>query len=166
MFVILTLGLVFGVAVLLFPVDITTIYSIGDKSVYFLVLLIFCYIVGQSIRIRQLEYLEKSCTEIYRKKRIKAQPGLSQSEFQESIAIIDKLEEDYYAGKIELFDLNEAYNQHNNRFSMWEEFPYPYLLKGRRLLRHTKEYNAFFEKYDKQGITKYTNFFNFLKIRV
>ena len=163
LFVIITLWLIFGVLIILIPDDISNIYSIGDKSISFLVLLIFSYIVGQSVRIRQLENLEKACTETYRKRKIKAQPGLSNDEFQESISRIDKLEEEYYAGKTTQDQLAEIYKQHNNRFGIWEFFPYPYLLRGRRLLLHPSDYNQFFEKYDQQGITKHANFFNFIK---
>ena len=163
LFIILTLWLIFCVLIILIPGNISNIYSIGDKSISFLVLLIFSYIVGQSVRIRQLETLEHACTEAYRKKKKKAQPGLSDEEFQESIRIIDQLEKDYSAGKITQDKLAEIYSQHNKKFGIWEEFPYPYLLRGRRLLLHPPDYIQFFEKYDQQGITKYANFFNFIK---
>jgi hypothetical protein len=119
--------------------------------------------VGQSVRIRQLENLEKTCTDAYRKRKIKSKPGLSNDEFQESISRIDKLEEEYYAKKATQDQLAEVYKQHNSRFGVWEEFPYPYLLRGRRLLLHSPDYQQFFEKYDRQGITKNSNFFNFCK---
>jgi hypothetical protein len=115
LFVILTLWLIFCLAIVLFSFNINSIFVIGDKSISFLILLIFSYIAGQSLRIRQLEHLEKACTETYRKKRMKAHPGLSEDEFQESIRSIDQLEEDFYAGKTTQDKLVEAYKQHNNR---------------------------------------------------
>ena len=163
LFVIFTLWLFFGVLIILIPLDLFNIYSIGDKSFGFLVLLIFSYIAGQSLRIKQLNHLETACTETYRQKRIKEE-GLSGEEFEESIKTIDKIEEDYYAGRSTLDKLVEVYKQHNDRFRIWEEFPYPYLLRGRRLSLQSKGYNQFFEKYDKQGITKYQYFFNFCKL--
>lgn len=163
LFVIFTLWLFFGILIILMPSDVFTVYSIGDKSVSFLTLLIFSYIAGQSLRIKQLNQLEKACTETYRKKRIKNESGLSEKNFEESVKTLDKVEEDYYAGRSTLDRLVEVYKQHNDKFRIWEEFPYPYLLRGRRLLLQSKGYIQFFEKYDKQGITKDQYFFNFCK---
>ncbi len=59
--------------------------------------------------------------------------------------------------------LVEAYKQHNDRFGLWEEFPYPYLMRGRRLTLHARDYSQFFEKYEQQGITHNQSFFNFCK---
>ena len=110
LFVILTLWLIFSVLIILIPGIVSTIDSIEAKSISLLVFLIFSYIVGQSVRIRQLENLEQACTEAYRKRKKKTQPGLSDDEFQESIRKIDKLEEDYYAGKITQDKLDEVYS--------------------------------------------------------
>jgi hypothetical protein len=77
LFVILTLWLIFCIVIILSPVSATSLNGIEGKSISFLVLLIFSYITGQSLRIRQLEHLEKACTATYRKKRMKAHGALS-----------------------------------------------------------------------------------------
>lgn len=126
----------------------------------FLVLLIFSYIAGQSLRIKRLGDLEKLCTEYYRKKVL---PHRSQTEWEEETKNIDNEERNYWSGDSSIEELREVYKQYNERFQIWETFPYGYLLKGRRLLRQSEDYNCFFEKYDKQGLMRLETFFNFCK---
>jgi hypothetical protein len=163
LFVTLTLCFLFGILIVLPPFDTSGAFSFADSTVGCFVLLILSYVVGQSLRMKQLNDLEKACAEAYRKKRKKDRPELSDEEFKKSIKEIDEKEQDYYAGKSTLDELTEAYRQHIGRFKIWEEFPYPYLMKGRRLQRHPRGYNQFFDKYDGQGVTKHKRFFNFCK---
>lgn len=158
--VVFTLCLFFGILILLGPLASLNVFAIADNSIGFLVLLIFSYVAGQSLRLRRLDHLERVCTEEYRK-RYKSE--LSKKDFDESIQNINKEENAYYAGQLTSDKLTEVYKQHCDRFGIWEEFPYPYLKKGRRLSRQPTRYNEFFEKYDRQGITKYKRFFNFCK---
>ena len=55
------------------------------------------------------------------------------------------------------------YEEHNDKFGLWEEFPYPYGFRGRRLQRQTIEYIKFFDKYEKAELTKHSNLFHFCK---
>jgi hypothetical protein len=158
--VVLTLWLLFGIFVVFIPLTSFNILTIGGNTVGFVVLLIFSYVAGQSLRLRRLDDLESACTQEYRKKH---KPELSDAEFEGSIKEIDQEEENYYEGRSTMEVLIDIYEKHNNRFGLWEAFPYPYLLKGRRLARHPKDVNLFFEKFDRQGITKYKRFFNFCK---
>jgi hypothetical protein len=163
LFVTLTLCFLFGILIVLTPFNAPDAFSLADSPVGCFVLLILSYIAGQSLRMKQLNDLEKACAETYRKKRKKDRPELSDEEFKASIKEIDEKEQDYYAGELTLDELTEAYRQHIGRFGIWEQFPYPYHMKGRRLLRHSRDYNQFFEKYDRQGVTKHKRFFNFCK---
>jgi len=142
------------------PFSPSTSFSISLTDNSFFVLLIVSYIAGQSLRIKRLEDLEKKCTEEYRKRKF---PNLKQSEWQEFVKMIDKEEKDYFAGQANIDNLKEIYKQYNDKFSFWEEFPYAYRLIGRRLLKQSEDYIKFFEKYDKQGLTKTETFFNFCK---
>jgi len=129
----------------------------------FLILIIFSYIAGQSLRIKRLDDLEKRCTDEYRKKTL---PNINQSDWEKQIQKIKDDEEKYYAGNLSLEQLKEIYREYNNKFRYWEPFPYGYRLKGRRLLYQSENYIKFFEKYDKQGITEFDTFFNFCKSTV
>ena len=104
--------------------------------------------------------VEQECTREYRKKR---RLGMGKGEFADSVKKLEDEEEKYYAGKSTQDNLVSMYIQHNKRFGFWEVFPYPHLIKGRRLQSYPKSYIEFFEKYDIQGITKYERFFNFCK---
>ncbi len=157
--VIFSLCLFWGIAILV-PFDSSGGLSIGGNSVSFFVLLVFSYIAGQSLRMKRLHDLERACTETYRKKH---KAGLSDEDFEASIERIKQQEQEYYADGSNLDKLTAAYKQHNKQFEFWEMFPYPYLVRGRRLYRHPRNYNQFYEKYDKQGITKDDRFFNFCK---
>ena len=84
-------------------------------------------------------------------------------EFNESRKQLDDNEEQYYRNAMSLEDLKEEYKRHNYIYGIWEEFPYPYQLKGRRLDRHSADYNDFFEKYDRQHVTRTRTFFHFCK---
>jgi hypothetical protein len=166
--VVFTLWFIFGIMIFFIPSDTFNILSSFDNFAIFSILLVFSYIAGQFLRLKQLKDLEKKCTEEYRKRRIEnfkkeGKSVLSQLEFEKSIENIEEVEKKYFSGVLDIEKLKEVYINHNNRFGIWEEFPYPYQLKGRRLLHLPKEYNQFFEKYDKQGILKYRTFFNFCK---
>lgn len=158
--VIFTLWLIFGVSIVFIPLASLNVFSVGENTAGFVVLLIFSYVSGQSLRIKRVSHVERECTKEYRKK---CGVEISEEKFNESIERIEGEEEKYYAGKSTRDRLVDVYKQHNSRFGIWEEFPYPYLMKGRRLLLHPESYNEFFEKYDKQGITRSSRFFNFCK---
>ena len=129
-----------------------------DNNIF--VVLIFSYIAGQALRMKRLEDLEEKCTAAYRKKSF---PNLDRSEWEKTVANIDKEEENYFAGQANIERLKKVYEEYSNRFRFWEEFPYAYRLRARRLLSQSENYIKFFEKYDRQGITKTENFFNFCK---
>ena len=158
--IILTLWLLFGISIIFPPLASLNVFAFSENSVGFLVLLIFSYVAGQALRIRRLDDLERVCTEEYRRKY---KSSLSEREFDESIRKINQEEEAYFAGQLAHTKLKETYKQHCDKFGIWEEFPYPYLKKGRRLSRLSTNYNELFEKYDQQGITKSSRFFNFCK---
>lgn len=166
--VIFTLWFIFSIMIFFIPADSFNSLASFNNFVTFSILLVFSYIAGQFLRLKQLIDLEKKCTEEYRKQRIEdskkeGKSELSQSEFKKSTDNIDELEKKYFSGDLNIEKLKEEYINHNNRFGIWEEFPYPYELRGRRLLHQSKEYSKFFEKYDEQGILKYRTFFNFCK---
>lgn len=155
-----TLWLFFGIIIIFVPSSSLTILAIGDNSISVFALLIFSYVAGQFLRLKRLDDLEEKCTRVYRKKD---KPNLDNKKFKEAAKKIDQEEAKYYAGQSSLDDLKSVYRQYNKKFGFWEKFPYPYLLKGRRLERLTTNYNEFFENYDRHGITKYRAFFNFCK---
>ncbi|GIK38599.1 MAG: hypothetical protein BroJett011_24320 [Chloroflexota bacterium] len=158
--IIFTLGLFFGILIILAPLASFNLFTIADNSIGFSVLLIFSYVAGQSLRLRGLDQLEKVCTEEYRK-RYKSK--LSREIFDQAIEHINKEENDYQAGQSTLDKLKNVYEKFIDEFRIWEEFPYPYFMKARRLARLSTNYNEFFEKYDRQRITKNARFFNFCK---
>lgn len=84
-------------------------------------------------------------------------------EFNESRKQLDDNEEEYYRKAMSLEDLTDKYKRHNYIYGIWEEFPYPYQLRGRRLDRQSADYNDFFEKYDRQHVTRTQTFFHFCK---
>ena len=158
--VILTLWLFFCIAIAVVPINALNVFAVADNSTGFFVLLIFSYIAGQLLRVRGLGRLEKICTEEYQKRR---KPTLSQKDFDQSIETIVSEEGAYFSGQSTLDKLQEIYRQHIEKFGIWEEFPYPYFIKGRRLLYQSADYNEVFDKYDSQGFTKFSRFFNFCK---
>ena len=172
--------LIFGSAELL------TTFLRGDTFYAFAVSLIFSYIGGQLLRLKQLKHVEEACTKRYRKTKAKeyrnrtragqfkkqddpeelnqSEPEeLNQSEFEKAKEKLDNLEQQYFAGTLDIEELRNEYEGHNKRFGIWEEFPYPYQLRGRRLLRQSPEYNRFFDKYEKLGMTKEPTLFHFFK---
>lgn len=158
LFIILTLWFIFVVTLIL-PDYSFDVLSFSDSSSGFLVLLIISYIAGQSLRMKQLYRLERKCTKAYRKKH-----GFTEKKCEEMTQEIEDAEQDYYAGRLTLEELKDKYRKLFKSTSwLWEEFPYPHLRKGRRLLRHPWSYFQFFEKYDRQGVTKHQRFFNFCK---
>ncbi len=167
--VVITLWGLFGVSIIFMPIDFFP--NLNNLATYSM-LIIFSYTFGQFLRLKQLDYLEGRCTEEYRKKRVKeikkkeaseiSQSKL-QAEFEQSIQKLDELEEKYSTGNLEIEQLKKEYIEHRDRFGFWEESPYPYLLKARRLVKKSIGYNKFFEKYDGQGVMKHRAFFNFCK---
>jgi len=145
---------------LFIPINSTTLLSISQNFYFYIVLLIFSYIAGLSSRIKRLDDLEEKCTIKYRETEKK---NLTEEDFNNSIEEIKKEEDKYYSGNIKIQKLKEIYRIHNEKFGLWEFFPYPYVIKGRRLIQQSKKYNKFFEKYEKKGITKFKTFFNFCK---
>ena len=168
--VIFLLWLLFGIIVIILPsFSLDFLSTINNFSIFY-ILLIFSYIAGQLLRIRQLTDLEKKCTKEYRNKRIenfkKNRIVPSEEGFIESIRKLDELEQKYYEGNLNIEKLKTAFDQHHEMYSIWEEFPYPYFNKCKRFFLQTLNFNKFFEKYEKQGITKDRTFFNFCKAMV
>lgn len=159
--IIFLVWLVFGLAIVIYPADLFSKLTIGNGSIEIFVLLIFSYTAGQFLRLKQLNDLDKDCTNAYRKKE---KPEISKDAFDDSIANLKKTEQSYYAGELNYDELKKEFKQHIKKFGFWEEFPYSYHLKGRDLLQQSKEYNEFFEQYDKEGILKRKRFFNYCKI--
>lgn len=162
--------IVFGIAFLFIPFDLFNTLPSFNKLANFFLLVIFSYVAGQFLRMKQLSSLEKKCTDVYRKKIIKnskeeneGKPKISHEEFEKSVASINEAKRKYFSGKLKLEELKEIYITHKNRFDLWEKFPYPYFFTGGGFLLNTEEYNKFFEKYDKQGIMRNQAFFNFCK---
>jgi hypothetical protein len=129
-----------------------------DKSI--IVLLIISYVAGQSLRIKQLKDIEDRCTEEYRKIFY---PQVKLVEWEEFVKDIDKEAKDYFSGVSSIERLKDAYRQYLDKFGLWEQFPYGYRLTARRLLEQPENYIQFFEKYDKQNLTKTETFFNYCK---
>ena len=129
-----------------------------DKSI--IILLIISYVAGQSLRIKQLKDIEEICTEEYRKRHF---PKVKPLEWEECVKDIDNEAKDYFSGASNIERLKEAYKQYVDKFGFWEKFPYGYSLTARRLLHQPEDYMKFFEKYDKQNLTKTETFFNYCK---
>jgi hypothetical protein len=145
---------------LMVPFSPSATFNVLPPENSFIMLLIISYVVGQSLRIKRLTALEERCTEEYRRKNF---PNMKQSEWEEFVKNIEKEEKEYFSGNSNIEKLKEIYSQYNHKFDFWEEFPYAYRLIARRLLQQSEDYIKFFEKYDKQGLTKTETFFNFCK---
>ncbi len=152
-----TLWFFWAVVIIIDPSTSLTLFP-TDNNI--LILLIFSYIAGQSLRIKRLDALEERCTEEYRKQKL---PSLDESEWKKHIQNIKEEEEKYFAGNSSLDRLKHVYREYSDKFKFWEKFPYGYRLRGRRLLHQPENYIKFFKKYDKQGITKFETFFNLCK---
>lgn len=154
-----TLWFFWGIMISLKLPNLFTIIPSVDNVAIFSILIILSYIAGQTLRVKRLDDIDKKATETYRKKK-----KLNEEALEESIAEIDAAEKNYFAGKTKNRDeLKSVYRQNKKNFGYWEEFPYPCAVKTRRLFQLPDKYNDFFEKYDKQGITKSKAFFNFCK---
>lgn len=138
----------------------STSFNFISNDYTFAFLVIISYIAGQTIRIKRLDNLEKRCTKKYRKRKL---PKLNEDAWKKCINEIVLKEDAYFTGTSNIAQLKEVYKTYNEQFRYWEEFPYAYRLKGKRLLEQSENYIKFFEKYDKQGITKNKAFFNFCK---
>jgi hypothetical protein len=135
-----------------------------NNSGTFFIFLVFSYIAGQSLRIKQLEELEGKCTELYRKTFRKGE--LSNEEYERSLAEVREAEKAYLAKRLTREKLTKVLAKHVEKCGLWEKFPYSTYLKLRRLRANTQSYNEFFEKYEKQGIGKEHAFFNFCQMVV
>lgn len=155
--VILTLLAIWAVIVPFNPSASFDVLAAGNR---FIVLIIISYVAGQSLRMRRLEDLEKRCTEEYRKKNF---PNTTLTEWKKRVGDVDRVEKDYFLGKSDIEKLKEAYRKYNDEFRFWEIFPYGYRLRARMLLHQSESYVKFYEKYDKQCLTKTEAFFNFCK---
>lgn len=145
---------------LFFPIDFSSFMVLGQNLYFYIVLLIFSYIAGLSLRIKRLDDLEEVCTNEYRKRE---KPDLDETAFNEAVEKLKQTEIQYYDGALQKGDLVKAYREYMSRFGFWESFPYRYLVKGRRLIQQSEDYNKFFEKYEKEGITEFKSFFNMCK---
>lgn len=116
----------------------------------FFIFLVFSYIAGQSLRLKQLGDIEQKCTELYRKKLNKK--GVSNEDYEKSLILVREAEEAYSARKLTREKLSKVFDKHIDKYGLWEQFPYPIFTKWRRLRACTKNYNDFVEKYEKQGI--------------
>ena len=81
--IIFLVWLVFGLAIVIYPADLFSKLTIGNGSIEIFVLLIFSYTAGQFLRLKQLNDLDKDCTNAYRKKE---KPEISKDAFDDSIA--------------------------------------------------------------------------------
>lgn len=166
--ILLTIWLLWATMILLGSSELLTTFLTGRSFYTFSILLIFSYIAGQSLRLKQLKDVETNFTKYYRNKREadfrkEKQQAVSESEFENSSENLDQLEEEYSTDPSKLQALKKAYEEHNARFGIWEEFPYRYQLRGKRLLEQTPEYNKFFDKYEANGMTKKATLFHFFK---
>jgi len=155
--IVFTLWAAYAILIILDP---STPFKLLPTDNNFLILILFSYIVGQSLRIKRLEELEEHCTQEYRRKRL---PEMDHSEWEKFVQKIKEEEKKYYEGSSSLEQLKDLYREYVDQFKFWEKFPYGYRLRGRRLLHQPEEYIKFYEKYDKQGITNYDTFFNLCK---
>lgn len=151
---------VLAVWAVVLPFSPSTLPSITPTDSRFIILLIVSYIAGQSLRMKRLTDLEARCTEEYRKEK---HPGKEPSDWGKFKEKIDNEEKDYFLGGSDIERLKEVYQQYNDEYSFYEKFPYGYRLFARRLFHQPEHYMKFFEKYDRQGITKTETFFNFCK---
>jgi hypothetical protein len=151
---------VLAVWAVVLPFSPSTLPSITPTDGRFIILLIVSYIAGQSLRMKRLTDLEARCTEEYRKEK---HPGKEPSDWGKFKEKIDNEEKDYFLGGSDIERLKEVYRQYNDGYSFYEKFPYGYRLFARRLFHQPEHYMKFFEKYDRQGITKTETFFNFCK---
>src|SRR5579863_9377279 len=186
--VLLTWGALWSVLVLFFPL---VPIGLAANNYAFLVPLIFSYIVGQFLRMKRLEDIENKCTEMFRKRWSMQQPRLVREtcgekayeelkrredlkhkliandvEWRKATEDLDKLEQIYLSSKAtpaQERQRQDLYREYVERFDLWETFPYPYRVKARRVLQYSTDYNRFFEKYDREGITKFETFFIFCK---
>lgn len=153
------------------PVSLIT--SANNFAVLF-ALLIFSYVAGQLLRIRQLNDVERKATERSRKDKDIRQAVLG-------IGKIMNWQDDENAKTPEAIfekvrlELNEEFSGEEPPLQRsqleaiyrgirdWEEFPYPYTLRIRSKLWHPPAYFQFFRKYDEQKINTNTTFFNYCK---
>lgn len=150
---------------LFYPAGIgSEISALMGNSGIFYIFLVLSYIAGQSLRIKQLGDLEDRCTALYRKNA--AKKGLSQAEYEKSVALLRQEEESYAAGQSTREKLSNVFDNHVNKYGLWEKFPYPIYIKWRRLLSDTNNQYEFFEKYEKQGVTGHPFFFSFCQTAV
>lgn len=154
-----TLCFLVSLLFLFYPMDtFTDLSPLMSSSGALFIFLVFSYIAGQSLRIKQLDGVEKRCTELYRKKLEKT--GISNADYEKSVVLVREAEKAYAARRLSREKLSKVFDKHIDRFGLWEKFPYPLALKWRRLKGNTDKYNDFFEKYEKQGITDEAAFFH------
>jgi hypothetical protein len=144
------------------PFSPSTSFNIFSTEYSFIVLLIISYIMGQMMRIKRLDNLEKICTAEYRKKKF-SNLKQSQTEWDELVNKIEEEKKEFYLGNSNIDKLKTLYTEYTQNFWLWEEFPYAYHSTARRLSSQSEDYIKFFEKYDKQGIMKTKTFFHFCK---
>lgn len=170
--VILIVWLLFGIILPLNHFELTQLNSIINNWAIFSILLIFSYIIGQILRLRQLEGIDKKCTSIYRKKKTKEYNKKTNThlkiyeldeQFNSSKNSINEKENNYFKDESKFEELKKAYTDHYNKFILWEDFPYPYRITAWRYIYKHDDYNKFFKKYDMQGLTKGRTFFHFCK---
>ena len=178
----------FGLLIFVIPINLFNNIFSFNNFILFSILIIFSYIAGQSLRMKQLNDLETICTNAFRLSQIDKLNNNSSSqennkdntdensvqskncdiefwdnEFNKSINFLIEKDKDFNSGKIKPEEYKDVYREHQKKYGLWEEFPYPIQLKERRLLRQSANYNNFFKNYDAQGITKDKTFFNFCK---
>ena len=145
---------------LFYPVvSASDVSALLNSTGAFFIFLVFSYIAGQSLRIKQLGDIEKKCTELYRKNLNKK--GISSEDYEKSLILVREAEEAYSTGKLSREKLSKVFDKHIDKYGLWEEFPYPTYTKWRRLRACPKDYNDFVEKYEKQGIIARQAFFHF-----
>lgn len=150
---------------LFYPVkSVSETLTLINSSGAFFIFLVFSYIAGQSLRLKQLGDVEKRCTELYRKNLNKR--GISEDDYEKSVILVREEEEAYSKRKSTREKLTKALDKHIDRFGLWEEFPYPMYVKWRRLRAGTKNFNDYIEKYEKQGVSAKHGFFGFCQMVV
>jgi hypothetical protein len=149
---------------LFFPESVGEIFAFTSSSGALFIFLVFSYIAGQSLRLKQLGDVEDQCTELYRKSLRKK--GISNDEYEKSVIMVREEEEAYSAGQSSREKLTKVFDKHIDRYGLWETFPYPMYLKWTRLRCDTKNYYDFIEKYEKQGIVAKQAFLGFCQMAV
>lgn len=164
----------FNVTVDSSPVSLIT--SANNFAVLF-ALLVFSYVAGQLLRIRQLNYIEKKATDRLRKdaQKRKALLGLADIVNREAQEKPEIPETVFEAVKKAVDEESSEKGTSLGRRQLeqiyygirdWEVFPYPYTMKVRSRLWHPPAYFQFFRKYDEQQQEQGTTFFNYCKSAV